>query len=80
MVAILFIKFRTVVMHVISQTRISKCSIIIIRILLLRASDNCANYMKLKSPWNLLRKYDGVICIWPDTEQCIIYIYIYIYI
>ena len=42
MAAILFIKFRTVAMHVISQTRISKWLIIIIRICLLRAYDNCA--------------------------------------
>ena len=42
MAAILFIAFRTVVMHIISQTKISIWLIIIIRICLLRAYDNCA--------------------------------------
>ena len=42
MAAVLLIKFRTVVMHVISQSRISKRLIIIILICLLRAYDNCA--------------------------------------
>ena len=42
MAAILFIQFRTVVVQVISQTRISEWLIIIILIRLLKAYDNCA--------------------------------------